>query len=74
MPSSIFGPQTSGNSILAAVNQVRAMAGGNPQALFDQMYQSNPQFKQFADSMQGKTPQQAFREYGIDYEQVRNLF
>ena len=67
MASSIFGPQQ-GNSILSAVNQLKAMANGDPQALFDSMYQSDPRFRQFADSMQGKTPEQAFREMGFDFD------
>ena len=71
MASSLFG-QSSGNSILAAVSQLKAM--GNPQNVYNQMYQSNPQFRQFADSMQGKTPEQAFRENGLDYGQVKGLF
>lgn len=71
MASSLFPNKT--NSILSAVNTVKGLAGRNPQVLFNQMYSSNPQFKQFADSMQGKTPEQAFREYGIDYNQVRGL-
>lgn len=71
MASSIFGkPQ--GNSILAAVQQLRSM--GDPQAMYQTMYQTNPEFRQFADSMQGKTPQQAFRENGLDFDQVRGLF
>lgn len=71
MASSIFGkPQ--GNSILAAVQQLRSM--GDPQALYQSMYQTNPEFRQFADSMQGKTPQQAFQENGLDFNQVRGLF
>lgn len=72
MASSIFGNQ-GGSSILAAVNQVKQMAGGNPQAIYDQMYQSNPQFRQFADSMQGKTAQQMCREFGVDFDQLRGL-
>ena len=41
--------------------------------IFNRMYQSNPQFKQFADSMQGKTPEQAFQEQGLDYSQFQNI-
>ena len=41
--------------------------------IFNKMYQSNPQFRQFADSMQGKTPEQAFREQGLDYSQYQNI-
>lgn len=64
--------QQPGNPALAAVNQIKAL--GNPQAAFNQMYQSNPHFRQFADSMRGKTPEQAFRENGLDYNQFRTLF
>ena len=70
MASSIFGPKR-GNSMLSAVNQLRAL--GNPQAMYDQMYRNDPQFRQFADSVKGKTPEQAFRENGLDFGQVRNL-
>ncbi len=41
--------------------------------IFNKMYQSNPQFRQFADSMQGKTPEQAFQEQGLDYSQFQNI-
>lgn len=71
MVNNYFNQQL-GNPALAAVNQIKAL--GNPQAAFNQMYQSNPQFRQFADSMRGKTPEQAFRENGLDYNQFRTLF
>lgn len=71
MPSSIF-QRSSGNSLLDAVNALKGM-GGNPQAVYDHMYQTNPNFKQFADSMAGKTPEQAFREHGLDYAQLQGL-
>lgn len=41
--------------------------------IFNKLYRSNPTFRQFADSMQGKTPEQAFQEQGLDYEQFRNI-
>lgn len=72
MPSSLFQNQQ-GNSLLAAVSALKAM-GGNPQAVYDQMYQSDPQFRSFADSMRGKTPEQAFRDYGLDFAQLQGLF
>lgn len=43
------------------------------QMIFNKLYQSNPQFRQFADSMQGKTPEQAFQEQGLDYSQYQNM-
>ena len=41
--------------------------------IFNKLYNGNPQFKQFADSMQGKTPEQAFQEQGLDYSQFQNV-
>ena len=72
MASSLFGQQ-GGNSILNAVNTLRSASQGNPQALYQHIYQTNPQFRSFADSMQGKGPEQAFRENGLDFDQVRRF-
>ena len=57
------------NPILSALGALK----GNPHALFERMYSTNVSFRQFADSMRGKTPEQAFKENGIDYEQIKNL-
>lgn len=74
MPSSLFPVPSSNNNLLNAVNQLKGAMQGNPQALFNSMYQKNPQFRQFADSMKGKTPEQAFSEHGLDYSQVKGMF
>lgn len=54
------------------------MANGNPEALFNHMLQTNPQFRNLAESVRGKTPEQAFQEFGYDFnevkDQARNLF
>lgn len=70
MASSLF-PPGNGNSILGAVNALKSASRGDPQALYLHLYQTNPQFRNFADSMKGKTPEQAFRENGLDYSQVQ---
>ncbi len=41
-----------------------------PQAAAEKWYRSDPGFRQFADSMSGKTPQQAFAEQGLDFDQI----
>ena len=41
--------------------------------IFNKLYNGYPQFRQFADSMQRKTPEQAFQECGLDYNQYRNV-
>lgn len=75
MPSSLFSrPQNNGNNVINAINQIKNASQGNPQALFNQMMQSNPQFRAFAESMKDKTPEQAFSEYGLDFSQFRGLF
>ena len=45
------------------------------QMIFNKLYQGNPQFRQLADSIQsqGKTPEQAFQEQGLDYSQYQNM-
>lgn len=43
------------------------------QMIFNRLYQSNPQFRAFADSMRGQNPQQAFQERGLDYSQFQNM-
>ena len=51
--------------------------GGNPQAMLQQMIGQNPQVKQIADSVQGKSPQQmgeymkaAATQKGVDLGQL----
>lgn len=83
MASSIFGNQ-GGNSILSTINQLRQAAGGNVQAactLLDRagITRTLPNGQQvsasqFANMMQNKTPEQAFGDMGIDYNQVQSLF
>lgn len=53
------------------MQQIRRQGPSN--VIFNQMYQGNPQFRQFADSMRGKTPEQAFSENGLDFNQFSNM-
>jgi hypothetical protein len=75
MPNPIFAneQQNSQNPIMGMLQSLRGAMGGDPQALFDQMYQSNPQFRDFANSMKGKDPKQAFAENGFNYDQIRGM-
>lgn len=41
-----------------------------PQGAAEQWYRTNPAFRQFADSLSGVTPQQAFAERGLDFDQT----
>ena len=56
------------------VSQVRRAIGGDPQGLFQRMYESNPQFRDFANSVRGKTPEQAFKEHGLDFGEAMRRF
>lgn len=60
-----------GNPVLNLLGQLKSM--GPSGTVFNQMYNNNPQFKQFADSLRGKTPEQAFREHGLDFNQFRSF-
>lgn len=82
MPSSLFPSQQNApqpqqpqsNNIFNAINQVKNMMNGDPQTVVNNMLNSNPKFRQFAQSMQGKTPEQAFKEFGLDFNQIRGFF
>ena len=78
-PTGQMGPMAGGMGINNPVpNSMPAPTNNGPMGfmermIFNKMYQSNPQFRQFADSMQGKTPEQAFQEQGLDYSQYQNM-
>ena len=52
------------------LNQIKQQGPSN--VIFNQLYQNNPDFRKFADSVRNKTPEQAFSEYGLDFDQFRN--
>ena len=60
-----------GNSVLGMINSLRNQGPSN--VLFNQMYQNNPNFKQFADQVRNMSPEQAFRHYGLDINKFRDL-
>jgi hypothetical protein len=72
MPNPIFEnqPQPGDQGIFGLVKQLK---GGGAEQMFNQMYQTNPQFRDFANSMKGKTPQQAFQERGFDFGPFRDM-
>lgn len=49
------------------------MMQGDPSALISNLAKSNPQFAQFMAQNQGRTPQEAFKAYGYDFQQVMNI-
>lgn len=41
--------------------------------MVSQLAQGNPQFAQFVAQNQGKTPEDAFKQYGYDFNEVVSL-
>ena len=41
-------------------------------SLFSMMYATNPKFKKLADSVKGKTPEQAFSEHGLSFSEAQS--
>ena len=52
---------------------VKGMVSGNPSAFIEYLRQTDSDFASFFQSVQGKTPQQAFQEHGLDYSQYQSL-
>jgi hypothetical protein len=49
------------------------MTNGDASGFIEYLSQTDPDFAAFAQGMRGKTPQQAFAEFGLDYSQFSNL-
>ena len=45
---------------------MQTLRSGNSEQIFNNLMQNNPQFRQFMQANQGKTPEQVAREKGID--------
>ena len=69
MPSSLYQDQING-PVQNAIRLFRQIVGNNPDSAIRLIYQTNPEFRKFADSVSNKTPQQAFGENGHDFMQV----
>ena len=61
------------STLLDQITSLKQMLSGNPQAIMTQMMQTNPQFAQFVAQNQGKTPEQAFADNGLDISQFKDL-
>lgn len=72
MASSLF-PKNQQNP-LQMLNNIKALANGNPQAMFNQMLNTNPQFAKFVNENKGLSPEQIAKNYGVDLSQIKNFF
>lgn len=62
--------QGQGPNIFNLINTIKS---GNPQVIFNQMMQSNPQFAQFVNANKGKTPEQIAKEHGIRLDDIYQM-
>lgn len=61
------------NDKTSLISKLKQMAGGNPEALYSRMMQTNPQFAKFIHDNQGKSPEQIAKENGINYNSLRKF-
>lgn len=58
------------------INQVKSIISNiqtkNPDELYNQLMQDNPNFRKFIEDNQGKTPEQIAQENNIDIERIKN--
>ena len=66
-------PQIPMETLASKLNSIKQAANGDAGGLINYMSQTNPQFAQFVQNMQGKTPEQAFKEFGLDYSQFAGI-
>ena len=75
MPSSIFGGNGNTSSLdprpSALSDIMQQMRTMTPEGLAQRMMSENPQFRQFVEQNQGKSPEQIAREHGVDLNKFR---
>ena len=69
MANVLLNRSNSSNSMNSLIQGLKS--NGPSGALFNQMYNSNPQFKQFADSVRGKSPEEAFSQAGLNFDDFK---
>ncbi len=55
------------------MNIINILKNGNPNAIYNQMLNNDPQFRSFVDQNKGKTPEQIAEDYGIDINQIKSF-
>ena len=58
------------NNLLNLASQIK---NGNPNVLYQQMLNNNPQFRQFVEQNKGKTIEQIANENGIDVNALMQI-
>lgn len=70
----LFQAMSQGGANQSVANIVRMLKNGNPEQIAMNLMQSNPQFRAFMQSVQGKTPEQFCQEHGGDFKEIMNGF
>ena len=74
MANMLFNRQQNKPSNSSPFEQIKQIQKQGPSnVLFNNMYNNNPQFKQFADSVRNMSPEQAFQQYGLDFNQFKEF-
>ena len=69
-----MGPMNNMRQMMQMVNGIKQMMNGqNPDTVMKLFAQKNPQFAQFLQDNQGKSPQQIAQEYGLDWNMVQGF-
>lgn len=58
------------NNIFSLINSLKS---GNPNIIFNQMMNNNPNFRSFMERNRGKSPDQVAKENGIDISQFMKM-
>lgn len=66
----ISGRAQKSNNLLGVLASLKS---GNPDAIYQQMMQTNTQFAQFVNDNKGKSPDQIARENNVDMGLFHNL-
>lgn len=60
--------------MINTINMLKAiLAGQNPDILFKQMVNNNPQFRHFVEENKGKSPEQIAKEHGINPDLIKRI-
>ena len=69
-----MGPMNNMRQMMQMVNGIKQMMNGkNPDTVMKLFAQKNPQFAQFLQDNQGKSPQQIAQDYGLDWGMIQGF-
>ena len=69
-----MGPMNNIRQMMQMVNGIKQMMNGqSPDTVMKLFAQKNPQFAQFLQDNQGKSPQQIAQDYGLDWNMVQGF-